>query len=217
MVAVAARTASIFAFLCALSLLVPALAFANEDASDEDEDDPWEDEDDSEDEDGPAEAPSEETKPAVNGTLGGFGLVGLHLGEALTASGGTGTWFDFGGGAEIGLASRRGRLAGRIRVAYYGVLDQDGGLRHNGVLSAGMSVQLLKDIERKFGVYVAVDMGVSPLVTELRVFVFADLGIGLRFRPVDRVEIFAETTAFFRFEKTMSVGPLVFLGARFRL
>jgi hypothetical protein len=197
MAVAADRTASILALLCALSLLVPAVAFANED--------------------GPSESPSAESKPAVNGTLGGFGLVGLHLGEALTATGGTGSWFDFGGGAEIGLASRRGRLAGRIRVAYYGVLDQDGGLRHTGVLSAGLSVQMLKDIERKFGVYAVVDMGVSPLVTELRVFVFSDLGIGLRFRPVDRVEIFAETTAFFRFEKTMSVGPLVFLGARFRL
>lgn len=197
MAAAAVRTTSLIALLFALSLLTPALAFADETPA--------------------AESPEEESKPAVNGTIGGFGLIGLHLGEALTASGGTGTWFDFGGGAEIGLASRRGRLAGRIRVAYYGVRDQDGELRHNGVLSAGMSIQLLKDIERKFGVYAAVDMGVSPLVTELRVFVFADLGVGLRFRPAERVELFAEATAFFRFEKTMSVGPLVFLGARFRL
>jgi len=197
MATAAVRPATFSAVFLVLALLFPGLVLADETA--------------------PDEAATEAPRPALNGTVGAFGLVGLHLGEALDASGGVGRWFDFGGGAEIGLASSKGRLAGRIRGGYYGVVDADGAIRHNGVFSAGLSVQVLKDIQRPFGVYALVDMGVSPLVTELRVFVFADVGVGVRYRPADRVELFAEGTAFVRFEKTMSAGPLFFLGARFRL
>ena len=156
-------------------------------------------------------------KPAVNGSIGAYGLVGAHFGEALTSAGGVGSWFDFGGGAEIGLASKSGRLAGRIRFAYYGARDEEAVVRHHGVMSAGLSVQLLKDVDKKFGVYALVDMGVSPLVTELRVFVFADVGVGVRYRVADHVELFGEVTAFLRYEKAMYVGPLGLFGARFRL
>jgi len=197
MASAAVRSATFSAVFLILVLLVPGLVLADESA--------------------PEQNATQASRPAVNGTVGAFGLVGLHLGEALTASGAEGRWFDFGGGAEIGLASSTGRLAGRIRAGYYGVVDIDGAIRHNGVFSAGLSVQVLKDIQRPFGVYALVDMGVSPLVTELRVYVFADVGAGVRYRPAERVELFAEATAFLRFEKTMSAGPLFFFGARFRL
>ena len=170
------------------------------------------------------EAPSEdvasETPPApakVNGTLGAYGLVGGHFGEALTSSGGLGQWLDFGGGVEVGLGSGAGRLAGRIRFSYYGTLDEESSVRHHGVLSAGLSVQLLKGTNKKFGAYALVDFGVSPLVTELRVFVFADVGVGVRYRVAERVELFGEVAAYLRFEKEMYAGPLAILGARFRL
>ena len=202
MLARSASSLKLFALLLGLVLLMPAFALAEEEPAP----------------DSPATSSDTEPKLAsLNGTIGAFGLIGAHFGESLTQGGEAGRWLDFGGGAEIGLASKKGRLAGRIRFAYYGAQDLDAGLRHNGVLSAGLSIQLLKDVQRKFGAYALVDMGVSPLVTELRVFVFADVGAGVRYRPVDRLELFAEVTAFLRFEKTMAAGPLVFLGARFRL
>ena len=117
----------------------------------------------------------------------------------------------------MGLGSQSGRLSGRIRFSYYGTLDEASSIRHHGVLSAGLAVQLLKDTEKKFGAYALVDFGVSPLVTELRVFVFADVGVGVRYRVAERVELFGEVSAFLRFEKEMYAGPLAMLGARFRL
>lgn len=208
MASAAVRPATLSAAFLVLALFVPGLVFADGEATEPGTTEPGTTEP------GAAQAAK---KPALNGTIGGFGQIGLHVGEALTSSGEGGRWFDFGGGAEIGLASATGRLGGRIRASYYGVIDIEGEIRHNGVFSAGMSIQLLKDIQRPFGVYALVDVGVSPLVTELRVFVFADVGVGVRYRPVERVELFAEATAFLRFEKTVAAGPLVFLGARFRL
>jgi hypothetical protein len=208
-------TLKLSALLFLLSLSLSTVAFA------EDEEAPSEEApgDEVPGDEAPAEeAPAEEEKTApVNGTVGGFGLIGGHFGQALTADGGIGQWFDFGGGVEVGLASKKGRLAGRVRFAYFGSLQPDQTVRNNGVLSAGISVQLLKDVHRKFGAYALLDVGVSPLVTELRVFVFADVGAGVRYRPVERLELFAEVTALLRFEKAISVGPLAFVGARFRL
>ena len=43
------------------------------------------------------------------------------------------------------------------------------------------------DLERRLGLYLFVDMGVSPLVTHMRAFVFGDLGVGLSYRVADRV------------------------------
>ena len=213
-------------FLLSLGLSTAALAEDEEASSDEDEEAPAEEApaEEAPAEEAPAEeAPSEEApaqeekKAPVNGTVGGFGLIGGHFGQALSAEGGAGQWLDFGGGVEVGLASKKGRLAGRVRFAYFGSLQPDATIRNNGVLSAGISIQLLKDVHRKFGAYALLDLGVSPLVTELRVFVFADVGAGVRYRPVERLELFAEVTALLRFEKTIAAGPLAFVGARFRL
>jgi hypothetical protein len=154
---------------------------------------------------------------ASAGGVGGFGLVGLHFGEALREGGGSGRWLDAGGGLEIHLGATSSRMHGRIRAGYNAIIDLDGGTRHTGLVSAGVAVDLMKDISRPFGVYVLADVGVSPLVTHLRVFVIADVGLGVRVRPTERLELFGEVTGQVRFEKSATGGPLVFLGARFNL
>ena len=165
---------------------------------------------------GSQEAPAD-ARGRVDGSIGAVGMFGLYFGEALDAEGGNGRWVDFGGGLEVGLGARSGRLQGRLRIAYQGVADEAGELRHNGIFSAGLAIQLRKDPLAPLGVYVPLDVGVSPLVTELRVFVFAHGGIGVRYQVGDRLELFGEITALLRFEKALSAGPLLTVGARFRL
>lgn len=152
---------------------------------------------------------------ASAGGVGVFDQTGLHFGEALRDGGGTGKWLDQGGGLEINLGPPASRLSGRLRLSYAAIIDLDGGVQHAGLFSAGVQVELLKDLEKKLGVYALVDLGVSPLVTQIKFFVFADAGVGLRYRITDIVSVFGEVTGMFRYDKSASGGPLLFLGARF--
>ncbi|MEE2828084.1 MAG: hypothetical protein VX498_02760, partial [Myxococcota bacterium] len=148
----------------------------------------------------------ESVRARVDGSVGALGMFGLYFGEALDSEGGNGRWVDFGGGLEVGLGARSGRLHGRLRIAYQGVLDEAGEVRHNGIFSAGLGIQLRKDPLAPLGIYLPLDVGVSPLVTELRVFVFAHGGIGVRYQLGDRLELFGELTALLRFEKGLAAG-----------
>jgi hypothetical protein len=161
--------------------------------------------------------------PAVAGGVGVFNQTGFHFGASLSESGdrsgaregGTGAWMDEGGGIELLLGYRKTRLNGRFRLSYAAIIDLDGGVLHAGLVSAGVTVDLLKDLERKVGLYVALDLGVAPLATQLRVFMFADVGVGIRFRPNEIVEVFGELTGLFRYDKSPAGGPMLFLGVRF--
>ena len=153
--------------------------------------------------------------PAQAGGLGAFNQTGLHFGEALRAGGGTATWLDEGGGVELTLGYEGKRVHARLRLSYTAIVDLGGGVQHAGLFAGGVSIQLLKDLERRLGLYLFVDMGVSPLVTHMRAFVFGDLGVGLSYRVADRVRIFGELAGLVRFEKTVAGGPVLYLGVRF--
>jgi hypothetical protein len=165
---------------------------------------------------------------AVPAQAGGFGVydqTGLHFGPSLGESSGAGSWLDQGAGVEVFLGRRDSRFSGRIRLSYAAIIDvgpaPDGGggteVLHAGLVSGGVQVELLKQLEKPAGLYLLADLGVSPLVTHMRAFMFADLGIGVRVRPTSVLELFAEVTGMFRYGKTPAGGPLVYLGARFSL
>lgn len=160
---------------------------------------------------------------ALAGGIGGYNMTGFHFGEALREGGGDGRWLDEGGGIELQLGSRTSRIQGRIRFAYNAIIDLDlvadgGGVQHAGIFSGGAQVQLLPDFDEKaFHLYVAVDVGVSPLVTNGRAFVFVDIGPGVRFDVNERFGLFAEVTGWMRYEKGFYGGPMIFLGARVHL
>ena len=152
---------------------------------------------------------------ALAGGIGVFNGTGFHFGEALTERSGQGSWLNEGGGVEIALGDKALRFSGRLRFAYNAVLNLEGGMRSAGVLSVGVQIGLLPDVERPFGLYLAVDMGVSPIVRDMRVYFFGDVGPGIRVRIKDRAVLFAELTALLRYEGSFSAGPMVFLGVRF--
>jgi hypothetical protein len=155
--------------------------------------------------------------PAAAGGFGFFDATGFHFGRALREGGGSGRWLDQGGGVELFLGDRDRRLHGRLRFAYQAVVDLDGGTRHAGVLSGGVRVELLPDVESKFGFYVAADMGITPIVTHLRAWFFLDAGPGIRVNPVEKFSLFFEAMGLFRYEKGVQGGPIFHLGARFAL
>lgn len=160
---------------------------------------------------------------ASAGGIGFFNQTGFHFGEALSQAGGTGQWMDEGGGIEVLLGSQASRVKGRVRLSYSAIIDLQApdaalGIQHSGVVSGGVHVELLPDFEEKIaGLYVLVDVGVSPLVSQQRTFVFFDVGAGVRITPVERFSIFVEATGWMRVEKTLSGGPLFFVGARIAL
>ena len=158
---------------------------------------------------------------AVAGSIGVFDATGFHFGDALTQTGGTGHWMDQGAGAEILLGSQGGRVMGRIRIAYTGIIDVGSGeadVQHAGIVGGGAYVELLKGFaDKPVGLYVLADVGVSPLVSHKRAFVFVDVGAGLRVNLNDRLSLFVEASGWMRFEKALGGGPLVFFGARISL
>ena len=163
--------------------------------------------------------------PAQAGGFGVFNQTGFHFGQALSEGADEGRWMDEGGGVELLIGYRKARLTGRIRLSYAAVIDiaprsderTDSVVEHAGLVSGGVQIELLKDLEKAFGLYIVVDLGVAPLVTHMRAFMFADAGIGLRVRPDEVLELFAEVAGMFRFDKTAAGGPLLYLGARFSI
>lgn len=166
------------------------------------------------------------SSPALAGGLGAFNGTGFHFGEALGEGAETGSWMNEGGGVELVLGPRDVRLNGRLRFAYNAIIDLgergDSGseassaqVRHSGVMSVGAMVGLLPEVAEKFGLYLAVDLGISPLVQNMQFYFFADLGPGVRFHVTDRLTLFAELAGLFRYDTSFSGGVLMSLGARF--
>ncbi len=164
---------------------------------------------------------------ALAGGVGVFNGTGFHAGPALSEAGGTGTWINQGGGVEIFLGRRDYRLSGRLRFGYNAVIDvtpvaegASTGSRviHSAALSAGARVELLPDFsEKKFGLYVAADVGVSPLVVHLANYFWADVGPGVRVDVNETFGLFAELTGVVRFQNGFTGGAWLFLGARFTI
>lgn len=167
--------------------------------------------------------------PAFCGGLGAYNGTGLHFGEALGEGAENGRWLNEGGGLELTLGARDARLNGRLRFAYNAIIDldamriegsaesspQDVAVRHSGVMSVGATVGLLPDLARKLGLYLAVDLGISPLVQNMQFYFFATLGPGLRVHATDRLTLFVELGGLFRYDTSFSGGALMSLGARF--
>jgi len=161
---------------------------------------------------------------ASAGGIGVFNGTGFHAGPALSEGGGTGTWINQSGGVEIFLGRRDYRLSGRLRFGYNAVIDvsplaegASTGARviHSAALAAGLRVELLPDIEKKFGLYVAGDVGVSPLVLHLANYFWFDVGPGVRLDVNENFGLFAELTGVLRFQNGFTGGAWLYLGARF--
>jgi len=144
--------------------------------------------------------------------------TGFHFGAPLSEEGGQGRWMNEGGGFGVLLGPADSRLLGRMRFAYNAVIDLagdlGGGTRHVAVFSAGIQIELLPDIAKRFGLYLAADMGITPLFTDMRLYLFADVGPGVRFDLNDRLSLFAEVCALVRYENSFYGGPQFYLGAR---
>ena len=143
-----------------------------------------------------------------------YNATGFHFGEPLSEEGGQGRWMNEGGGLGVVLGPADSRLLGRLRFAYNAVIDLAGGTRHVAVLSAGVQIELLPDLTKRFGLYLVTDMGITPLFTDMRLYLFADVGPGVRFDLNDRLSLFAEVCALVRYENSFYAGPQFYLGAR---
>jgi len=144
-----------------------------------------------------------------------YNATGAHFGQPLSEEGGQGQWFNEGGGVGVVLGPADSRLLGRIRFAYNAVIAGAGGVRHVAVFSAGVHIELLPDPSKRFGFYLAADMGITPLFTDMRLYVFADVGPGVRVDLSPKLSLFAEVCALFRYENSFYAGPQLYLGARF--
>ena len=158
------------------------------------------------------------------GGVGVFNGTGFHAGPALSEAGGTGTWVNEGGGIELYLGKRDFRLQGRLRFGYNAVIDvtpvaegvvAKNRVGHSAALSVGAKVELLPDVEKKFGLYFAADIGISPLVLHLRNYFWVDVGPGVRLDVNEVFGLFAELTGVVRYENGFTGGAWLYLSARF--
>ena len=78
-----------------------------------------------------------------------------------------------------------------------------------------MQIELLPEPSNRFGLYLATDVGITPLFTDMRLYLFADVGPGVRWDLNPKVSLFAEVCALFRYENSFYAGPQFYLGARF--
>jgi len=168
--------------------------------------------------------------PALAGGLGVYDTTGFHFGGALRDGGGLGKAMNQGVGLEVNLGSSTSRVHGRLKVWYQATLDLDvvgqtdedgnaltGGVTHSGLFGGGATIQLLPDLDQKFGVYLFTDVAVAPLVQHIRFYVQAQVGPAVRYKVNDVVQLFAEVGGLFRFEKSLAAGPVLQFGARFTL
>ncbi|MCO4769639.1 MAG: hypothetical protein KDA24_06365 [Deltaproteobacteria bacterium] len=161
---------------------------------------------------------------ALAGGIGVFNGTGFHAGAALSEAGGTGTWINEGGGFELFFGKRDFRLHGRLRFGYNAVIDvtplAEGAVAknrvgHSAALSVGAKVELLPDVEKPFGFYIATDVGISPLVLHLRNYFWVNAGPGVRVDINEVFGLFAELTGVLRYENGFTGGAWLYLGARF--
>lgn len=153
--------------------------------------------------------------PAQAGGIALLETVGVHVGDRLSAEGGRGTWFDNGLGLELFLGKRHGRAEARFRFFWNASVDTlDNATTHSGALGVGGRIELLKDTAGRAGLYVAGDLGVSPVVQHNQAFFYVSLGPGVRVDLAGPLSFYAEPSFVVRVDDTVAVGPWVHLGIR---
>jgi hypothetical protein len=150
---------------------------------------------------------------ASAGGVGFYDMTGFHLSKSAGAT--VGPFLDQGGGIELFLGRKDFRLEARFRFAYNAIIKPGGPVVHTGTLSAGARVELLTDLARPGGVYLAADIGVSPLVKDFANYFWVQAGPGVRVRPAEHLQLFAELSGFVRFQYGVAGGLLLTLGVRF--
>ncbi len=149
------------------------------------------------------------------GGLGVFDVTGFHAGiDPGDAERGGGAWFDQGGGIELLIGPRQSRIAGRARVFYHFVTPTLGNSTHFGVALFGLEVQLLRDLEKPWGLHAHLDLGPGFLAVQHEEFGMADLGVGIHRDLADHLTLFAEISGQLRFRHLVWGGAVLTAGLR---
>ena len=156
---------------------------------------------------------------AGNAHAGGLGVVdltGFHAGaDPVDADATTGTWLDHSAGLEVHIGSRASRVSGRVRLVYNYVYPAQAHARHFGVALFGLEVQLLKSLDRPFGIHLHWDIGPALLAHQHEEFGLALVGIGFHRDLGERVVLCAEISGQVRFRKRVWGGAVASLALRF--
>jgi len=150
------------------------------------------------------------------GGLGVVDLTGFHIGaDTADPDASQGTWLDQSAGVEVQIGSRASRVGGRVRVLYNYVHPTEAHSRHFGVALFGLEVQLLKDLQRPFGIHLHWDIGPAFLAHQHEEYGLAMVGFGLHRDLGDHVVLCAEVSGQLRFRKRVWGGAVASVALRF--
>jgi len=153
---------------------------------------------------------------ASAGGLGVVNLTGFHAGaDTADREASNGTWLDQSAGFEVMIGSRASRVGGRVRIVYNYVYPAEAHGRHFGVALFGLEVQLLKDLERPFGIHLHWDIGPSFLAYQHEEYGVAMVGVGLHRDLGEHLVLCAELSGQLRFRKRIWGGAVASLALRF--
>ena len=154
-------------------------------------------------------------QPARAGGLGVFDMTGFHAGADLSGQAAeSGTWLDQGVGLEILVGSRASRVRGRVRVMFNAVLPAEDHNQYFGIALFGMEIQLLRNLDRPFGLHVLLDLGPAFLAKQHEEFGMAGAGLGIHHDFHPRLGLFAEVSAQIRFRRWVWGGAALTVGLR---
>ncbi len=154
-------------------------------------------------------------QPARAGGVGVFDMTGFHAGADLSGQAAeTGRWLDQGVGLEILVGSRASRVRGRVRVMFNAVIPAEEHNRYFGIALFGMEIQLLRNLERPFGVHVLLDLGPAFLAKQHEEYGMAQAGVGIHHDFHPNFGIFAEVSGQIRFRGWVWGGAAATVGVR---
>lgn len=154
-------------------------------------------------------------RPAWAGGVGVFNMTGFHAGADVSGEGAeTGTWLDEGVGLEILVGNRASRVRGRVRGMFNAVVPAEEHDQYFGVALFGMEVQLLRNLERPFGLHVHLDLGPAFLAKQHEEFGMAQVGFGLHHDFHPHLGVFAEVSGQVRFRRWVWGGAALTVGLR---
>ncbi len=150
------------------------------------------------------------------GGVGVLDMTGFHAGvDPADLEGGGGTWFDQGGGLELWIGAKASRINGRMRVLYNYVTPAEDYASHFALVTFGLEVQLLNNLESPFGLHMHLDLGPAILALQHEEFGMADLGLGIHGDLSEHVTLFAEVSGQMRFRRYVWGGAVFTGGVRF--